>query len=98
MGWVNMLVNRKVISIRGPDSTAFLQGLITQDMNIFTKEGKDRAAIFTGFLNVRGKLLFDAIIAKPLLANQDSGDTEYWVDVADYDCDDFLKHLKVWTS
>ena len=37
-------------------------------MKWFKKEN-DRAAIYTGFLNPKGKILFDAIIAKPLLAN-----------------------------
>ena len=44
---------------------------------------KERAAIFTCFLNPKGKLLFDAIIAKPLLAEQKEGSMmEYWMDVA----------------
>jgi hypothetical protein len=37
-------------------------------MNMFKVE-KERAAIYTGFLNVKGKIVMDAIIAKPLLAN-----------------------------
>ena len=64
-------------------------------MNLFKSEGKERAALFTTFLNVKGKILFDAIICKPRLANQESGDVEYWVDVADYDAETILKHLKV---
>lgn len=93
-GWVTKLYSRKVISLRGPDSTKFLQGLITQDMSMFDLESKDRAAIYTAFLNVKGKILFDAIIVKPLLANQNKEDMEYWIDIADYDIEDFQKHLK----
>jgi hypothetical protein len=37
-------------------------------MNNFERE-PSRAAIYTGFLNVKGKVILDAIIAKPLLAN-----------------------------
>jgi folate-binding Fe-S cluster repair protein YgfZ len=69
-GWITKLESRKIISIRGADSQSFLQGLMTQDINLFKKEGgTNRAALFTTFLNVKGKLLFDALLAKPLLAN-----------------------------
>ena len=59
---------RSVISIRGPTATTILQNLITQDMKIFKEEGLNRAAIFTAFLTVKGKVMFDAIIVKPKLA------------------------------
>ena len=59
---------RSVISIRGPTATTILQNLITQDMKIFKEEGLSRAAIFTAFLTVKGKVMFDAIIVKPKLA------------------------------
>jgi hypothetical protein len=66
---------------------------MTQDMELFKKE--DRAAIFTTFLTVKGKIIFDAVIAKPLLANQRDDDLELWVDVAGEDGETALKHLKV---
>jgi folate-binding Fe-S cluster repair protein YgfZ len=94
IGWVTKLNNRSVLSVRGPDSTHFLQGLISNDMRLFERE-KERAALFTCFMNVKGKVLFDAIIAKPLLANQDADDAEFWIDIADSDCDALMKHLKV---
>ena len=62
------LNERSVISIRGPTATTILQNLITQDMKIFKEEGLNRAAIFTAFLTVKGKVMFDAIIVKPKLA------------------------------
>ena len=37
-------------------------------MKLFQKE-VDRAAIYTGLLTVKGKIMFDAIIAKPKLAS-----------------------------
>jgi hypothetical protein len=40
---------------------------MTADIKLFDRE-PDRAAIFTGFLNVKGKILFDAIVVKPRLA------------------------------
>ena len=56
---------------------------MTQDINMFKKDGgKERAAIFTTFLNVKGKIIFDAILAKHLLANQREDDMEFWMEVA----------------
>ena len=46
-------------------------------------------------MNVKGKIIFDAIIAKPLLANQKDEDLEFWVDVHECDLQDALKHFKV---
>jgi hypothetical protein len=56
-------------------------------MGLFRTEEAKRAAIFTTFLNVKGKIIFDAFIAKPLLANQKDDDLELWVDVAGEDGD-----------
>lgn len=86
-----------MISIQGPDATDFLQNLMTADIRIFEKEGPERAAIFTGFLNVKGKVLFDAIVVKPRLAGQtkESGEMEYWIDVeSEEDAPALMKHLK----
>jgi hypothetical protein len=68
---------------------------MTQDINLFKKDGPERAAIFSTFLNVKGKIIFDAIIAKPLIANQTDDDMEFWIEVANEDQDLALKHLKV---
>jgi hypothetical protein len=38
-------------------------------MEIFKKEGNDRAALYSAFLNVKGKTMFDAFIVKPKLAS-----------------------------
>lgn len=57
-----------MISIRGPDASDLLQNIMTQDINIFNKEGPNRAAIATAFLNAKGKVLMDAIVVKPRLA------------------------------
>ena len=62
---------------------------------MFHKEGIKRAAIFTNFLTVKGKIIFDAFIAKPMLANQRDDDMEFWMDVAAEDCETAFKHLKV---
>jgi folate-binding Fe-S cluster repair protein YgfZ len=61
------MVNRSVISVRGKDSTAILQNLATTNMKLFS-QNEGQAALYTGFLNVKGKLQYDAFIAKPKLA------------------------------
>jgi tRNA-modifying protein YgfZ len=91
---VTHLTNRRVLSIRGPDAHSFLQGLMTADMNAFKEE--TRGAIFTTFLSVKGKIMFDAMVAKPRIAEQkEGGEIEYWMDIAQDDAQDALKHLKV---
>ena len=67
---------------------------MTADMNAFKQE--TRGAIFTTFLSVKGKVMFDALVAKPRLAEQKEGDDiEYWMDLAQEDAQDAVKHLKV---
>ena len=64
-------------------------------MNLFKKEGDDRAALFTAFLNVKGKTMFDAMIVKPRLAGQNDKEIEYWIDIdGENDADELLKHIK----
>ena len=65
--WVTKMEKRNVISVRGRDSTSILQNVATTNMKLFAGN-EDRAALYTGFLTVKGKLMFDAIIAKPKLA------------------------------
>eukprot|EP00347_Sterkiella_histriomuscorum_P020088 403339151 len=89
-GWVSHLTNRRVISMRGKDVKAFLQGLITSDMNVFDQEGPQRAAIYATFMTPKGKIRMDCFIVRPLLANQNSGETEYWIDVEENDVSEFL--------
>jgi len=96
-GWLSKLPNRCIISVRGKDTTGFLQQLTSQDMRLFERE-KDRAALYTCFLNPKGRVQHDAIIAKPLLANQEGDETEYWVDIDEVQRDEFFKHLKVGLS
>lgn len=62
-------------------------------MRLFERED-GRAAIYTGLLTNKGKVMFDAIIAKPSLASQTPDDMEYWVDLHEKDAEAFLKHLK----
>lgn len=63
---------------------------MTADIHLFTTQ----QALFTTFLNVKGKILFDAILAKPLIANQKDDDMELWMDVASEDMEAAMKHLR----
>ena len=92
-GWITKLQHRNVISVRGRDSTSILQNTITNDMRLFARE-EDRAALYTGLLTNKGKVMFDAIVAKPKLASQTDDDMEYWIDIHEQDSTTFLKHMR----
>ena len=49
------LVSRKLLEITGKDKKTFLQGLITNDINLLSEEN----AIFSAFLNPQGRFLAD---------------------------------------
>jgi len=57
---------RTVLRVEGPDSESYLQGLITQDIRLLTKQR--RPSIYTAFLNVQGRVIADAIIMKHLVS------------------------------
>ena len=59
--------NRSVLSIRGRDAKDLLHNCTTNDMKLF-EESKERAAIYTSFLSVKGKTMYDAFVVKPRLA------------------------------
>ena len=65
---MSSLTNRGVISVRGPHATDLLQNVMSQDIELLEKESPDRAALFTTFMNAKGKILFDGIVVKPKLA------------------------------
>ena len=91
--WITKLTNRSVISIRGRDATDLLQNTSTQDMKVFD-ESDERAAVYTSFLTVKGKTMFDAFVVKPRLAAQTEEDMEYWVDIDQADAEPLRKHLR----
>ena len=63
-------------------------------MKVFETEGQERAAAYTGFLNVKGKIMFDGIIVKPRLASQTADDMEFWIDIHEDDFEPLKKHLR----
>jgi len=65
-GVVSKLNNKSIISIRGENTSKFLQGLVSNDMRLFDNN-PNRAAIYSCFLNTKGRIGFDSFIAKPKL-------------------------------
>ena len=91
--WITKLTNRSILSIRGRDATDLLQNTTTQDLRLFDQED-ERAAIYTSFLTVKGKTMYDAFVVKPKLAGQCAEDMEYWVDINEEDGIALKKHLR----
>ena len=54
-----LLSDRAVIRLSGEDRISFLQGIITQDVELLKK----RSSIFAALLTPQGKILFDFLIA-----------------------------------
>ena len=55
-----LLSDRGVVSVSGEDATAFLDNLITNDMDLL----KTQAALFAGLLSPQGKILFEFFVIK----------------------------------
>jgi len=62
------LTNRSLISVEGDEAAAFLQGLMTNDINVL--ETQDNPSIYCAFLNTGGRILFDTIISNGFKPNQ----------------------------
>jgi len=57
-----LLPSRAIVRLRGADTIPFLQGLVTNDVNILKSE--DRCSLFAFFLNHQGRIVFDTILYK----------------------------------
>lgn len=55
-----LLEDRGVVAVTGEDAGAFLDNLITNDLELLDKQG----AIFAGLLSPQGKILFDFLVVK----------------------------------
>lgn len=66
---ITRLSSRRLISLRGPDSMKYLQGVITNDIY---KEGlnSDKKGFYSAFLNAKGRVLNDVWIYKDLYADR----------------------------
>ena len=87
------MTERSVLSVRGRDAQSLLHNVSSTDLGLFDNE-PDRAAVYAGFLSVKGKLMYDGIICKPKLAAQTKDDTEFWIDVCQNDLPTLQKNLR----
>ncbi|XP_020278534.1 putative transferase CAF17 homolog, mitochondrial [Pseudomyrmex gracilis] len=80
------LDNRSMLRVNGYETSTFLQGLITNDMK-HLEEGAPN--IYTLFLNIKGRVMYDAIVYKS--QENDS----YFVECDSQIVDSLQKHLKM---
>ncbi|RHZ52207.1 YgfZ/GcvT domain-containing protein [Aspergillus thermomutatus] len=93
------LSNRGLISIEGVDSTAFLQGLITQNMLVANDPSRAtrRTGAYTAFLNSQGRVLNDAFIYPMPRGDSETAtieDPAWLIEVDKNGVYSLLKHLK----
>ncbi|XP_077280972.1 iron-sulfur cluster assembly factor IBA57, mitochondrial [Temnothorax americanus] len=81
------LNDRSVLRVSGNEASTFLQGLITNDMK-YLDEGA--ANIYALFLNIRGRVMCDAIVYKSEESNL------YYVECDSLMIDSLQKHLKMY--
>ncbi|KAL1966819.1 hypothetical protein VTN77DRAFT_3784 [Rasamsonia byssochlamydoides] len=89
------LTNRALISIAGADSTAFLQGMVTQNMLMGKEPVRTprRTGCYSAFLNAQGRVLHDVFIY-PLPAGSSADDAAWLIEVDKAEVNNLLKHLK----
>ncbi|XP_071645692.1 putative transferase CAF17 homolog, mitochondrial [Temnothorax longispinosus] len=81
------LSDRSVLRVSGNEASTFLQGLITNDMK-YLDEGAPN--IYTLFLNIRGRVMCDAIVYKSEESNL------YYVECDSLIIDSLQRHLKMY--
>ena len=81
------LPDRALISVNGPDARAFLQGLVSNDVN----KVNPNAAIYSALLTPQGKYLFDFFVLQP----NENDPNHLWIDIDQSQADTFLKRLRV---
>lgn len=81
MGQIAELTDRGIVRIAGPERSAFLQNLLTCDMDLVEKAGPQYGALLTP----QGKILFDFLIA--------NSDEAFLVDLALQVVPDFVKRM-----
>jgi len=82
------LDDRSVLQISGTEAPSFLQGLMTNDINILVDN--ERKSLYCMFLNTGGRILFDAIISKGSQSDQ------YLLDLDSKMCNLAKKHLSLY--
>ncbi|KAG5327431.1 CDPF1 protein, partial [Pseudoatta argentina] len=81
------LIDRSILRVNGNEASFFLQGLITNDMK-HLDEGAP--SIYTLFLNIRGRVMCDAIVYKSEESNL------YYIECDSQIVDSLQRHLKMY--
>lgn len=84
---LEQLKNKSLVRVRGNEASLFLQGLITNDMKHF-EEGA--ANLYTLFLNIKGRVMYDVIIYRTQEENV------YFLECDSQAVDPLQKHLKMY--
>ncbi|PQE05579.1 hypothetical protein CJF30_00007724 [Rutstroemia sp. NJR-2017a BBW] len=82
------LSTRRLVSLRGRDSTKYLHGMITGHV-----EWKDRGGFYTALLNARGRVLNDVFVYPDLSAGDGSVEGNWLIEVDAKEVDFLAKHL-----
>ncbi|XP_061110056.1 putative transferase CAF17 homolog, mitochondrial isoform X1 [Conger conger] len=86
------LPHRTLIKVQGQDTGSFLQGLVTNDMDLLTKGMQ--TAMYTHMLNIQGRTIFD-IIMYSLKAEQE-GETRLLLECDSSVQDALQRHMKMY--
>lgn len=79
---------RSLISIKGPDSSVYLQNLITNDIR--TLNENDKKSLFAMILNNKGRIMYDVLVYL-----KEANDHEYLVELDTRFTQDALKLFKM---
>jgi len=82
------LTHRSLIRVEGYEAAVFLQGLVTNDVNLLVD--KDSSSLYCMFLNTGGRILFDSIICPGYQPN------EFIIEVDSSLVKAVVKHLKMY--
>lgn len=85
------LSHRTLIKVQGHDSGHFLQGLITNDMDLLTEGNK--TGMYTHMLNVQGRTLYDVIMYR--LEEEREGETRLLLECDSSMQESIQRHLKI---
>lgn len=80
---IEQLRNRSLIKLTGKDVFTYLQGLITNDVN---RLNEDKYALFSTFLNNKGRVLYDTLFYK-------HSENELLLECDSFTRDNLMKHL-----